>query len=149
MVRALATVIALGVVVAGPVRGADPESSSPQRATVTITDSRLVVVPQSLREGVAIFIAVNKGRKPHSLAILGPSLSLASERIAAGRTTRLTVLLHSGRYRLWDPVGLGKAKAHPLQVKAEPPPKVSRVELPPRPLGPTYSCDDDVDDVVC
>jgi hypothetical protein len=141
--------MALGVVVQGPVQAGGQRTAATQRATVTITDSQLVVEPSSLQVGVAVFVAVNKGRKPHSFAILGPGLSLQTAKLAAGRTARLTVLLHSGSYKLWDPVGLGKAKAHALQVKAAPPPKVSRVELPPRELGPTYSCDDDVEDTVC
>jgi hypothetical protein len=142
-------VIVFGVVVAGPVRARDTQVPAVQRATVTITDARLVVVPSSLEPGVAVFVALNKGRKPHSLAIAGPNLSLKTAKLTAGGSARLTVNLHRGSYRLWDPVGLGKAKAHALQVKASPPPKVTRVEPPQGELGPNYSCDDDIDDVVC
>lgn len=146
---ALASVMVLGVVVAGPVRAGGTQVPAVQRATVTITDSRLVVVPSSLEVGVAVFVALNRGRKPHGLAIAGPNLSLKTAKLAAGGTARLTVDLHRGSYRLWDPVGLGKTRAHALQVKASPPPKVTRVEPPQSELGPDYSCDDDLDDVVC
>lgn len=150
MVRAaLAAVIALSVVVASAALAGTRQESAVQRATVTITDSTLVVSPTSLQTGVATFVAVNKGRRPHGFAILGPALSLRTAKLAAGRSARLTVLLHAGSYRLWDPVGLGRTKARSLQVKTPPPPKVDRIVLPRGELGPTYSCEDDMDDIQC
>jgi hypothetical protein len=143
-------VAVVGVVVAaaGPAQAGERHAAL-QSATVTITDSTLVVSRASMLSGVTRFVAVNKGRKPHGLAIAGPSVSSRTAQVAAGRTVRLTVILHGGTYTLWDPFGLGKAKAQRLQVKVPPPPKVTRVEPPPSELGPHYSCDDDIDDVVC
>jgi hypothetical protein len=141
-------VIALAVAVAGPAPAAERHAAA-QSATVTITDSRLIVSRTSMLNGVTTFVAINRGRKPHAFAIKGPKVSTRTAKVAAGRSARLTVLLHGGTYTLWDPVALGRAKGQQLQVKVPPPPKVSRIEMPSGELGPTYSCDDDVDDIIC
>lgn len=150
MVRAaFVAVVAIAVVAAMPAAGGVRKATASQSATVTITDARIAVSPASLRTGVATFVAVNKGRKLHSFAIAGPGVSVRTAKLQAGRSARLTVNLHSGRYTLWDPVALGRKRAQTIAVKPTPPPKVERVELPPGELGPNYSCDDDFDDVVC
>jgi hypothetical protein len=104
-------VAVVGVVVAaaGPAQAGERHAAL-QSATVTITDSTLVVSRASMLSGVTRFVAVNKGRKPHGLAIAGPSVSSRTAQVAAGRTVRLTVILHGGTYTLWDPFGLGKCR---------------------------------------
>jgi hypothetical protein len=85
------------------------------KVTVTFTDARFVLSPAGLQAGTAKFLVVNKGQKPHALAIAGPGLKSArTPKLAAGATATLTVVLRAGAYALSDAVG--KANGHWLVV---------------------------------
>jgi hypothetical protein len=78
------------------------------KVTVTLTDAKLTVYPGGLRAGNATFVVVNKGQKFHVLAISGPGLKgIRTPKLAAGRSTTLTLKLRTGAYLLSDPMGLG------------------------------------------
>jgi len=123
------------------------------RTTVVVTDRTLTVSRASMLEGVVTFVAVNRGRKPHALAIKGPSLNLRTPMLATGKSARLTVLLRPGRYTLWDPVALGKARQRFLRVTA--PPKLADPSVARPPSGPGWDpdaywdCALDIDDERC
>jgi hypothetical protein len=85
-----------------------------------MTDTKLGISPTGLQAGSTTFTVVNNGKRLHAFQITGPGLEkgLATARIAPGKTTSVTVNLRSGAYMLTlsDPVGLGMAATHWLQV---------------------------------
>jgi plastocyanin len=87
---------------------------------VTMTDTKLGVSPTGLQAGSTTFTVVNRGKRLHAFQITGPGLKkgLATAKLAPGKTASVTVNLRSGAYMLTlsDPVGLGMAATHWLQV---------------------------------
>jgi hypothetical protein len=76
--------------------------------TVTFTDTTLRVSPVNPGSGSTRFVVLNKGKKLHVLAIVGPVLrGVHTGKVAAGSKATLTVNLRRGVYVLSDPVGLG------------------------------------------
>ena len=74
--------------------------------TVTFTDSKLVVSRGSFEAGPATFVVVNKGQKPHVLAIIGPGIkNIRTRKLATGKSATLTLTLRTGAYMLTDPIG--------------------------------------------
>jgi hypothetical protein len=150
---ALVAVAALGGVLAAAALAA-PARDSALRTSVVVTDTGLTVSRTSMLEGVVTFVATNRGRKAHAFAIRGPALSLRTARIGAGKTARLTVLVRAGRYALWDPLVLGRAKQKVLEVKA-PEKKLDPSVIRPEPTGPGWDpnaywdCEQDLDDERC
>ena len=86
------------------------------KVTVTFTDKKFVVSPAGLQAGTANFVVVNKGQKPHALAIVGPGLTgvRRTPKLAAGKSATLTVTLKMGAYVLSDAVA--KSSGHWLVV---------------------------------
>jgi hypothetical protein len=85
---------------------------------VTVTDTR-VIAPTGLDSGATQFVIANTGRRPHVVAIAGPGLARPrTGRIAPGHSVTLSVRLRAGAYllSLTDPVGLGMASTHWVQV---------------------------------
>jgi len=76
------------------------------KVTVTVTDTTLGISPAGLQAGRATFVVMNKGRKPHALAIAGPGLrGVRTPKLATGKSATLTVTLRTGAYVLSDPFG--------------------------------------------
>jgi uncharacterized cupredoxin-like copper-binding protein len=74
--------------------------------TVTLKEYKLTPSTKKLAAGRVTFVAVNRGKIPHALAISGPGLKVTkSTLIAAGKSARLTITLKGGSYALWCPVG--------------------------------------------
>ena len=75
-------------------------------AGVTILDSGTVKLGRAaIRAGTVTFVAVNKGKERHALAIMGPGIAAKrSAAIAPGHSARLTVTVKKGMYMLWDPI---------------------------------------------
>jgi hypothetical protein len=72
--------------------------------TVTVTDTTLGISPAGLQAGIATFVVVNGGQKPHALAIVGPGLrNVHTPKLATGKRATLTVTLRTGAYVLSDP----------------------------------------------
>jgi len=86
------------------------------KVTVTFTDKKFVISPADLQAGTARFVVVNKGQKPHALAIVGPGLNgpRRTPKLAAGKSATLTVTLKMGAYVLSDAVA--KLSGHWLVV---------------------------------
>jgi hypothetical protein len=106
LVVAVVSVLALAVTGVAPARNTRQAVS---KVTVTFTDSTLRASPTTPGSGVTTFVVVNKGKKMHALTVKGPGVKGAhSARVAAGRTTKLTVTLKPGAYVLSDPAGLGE-----------------------------------------
>jgi plastocyanin len=103
------------------------------RVTVTEREYKLTLSTHSFKPGGYVFVAVNRGKVAHSLAISGPGITL--KRIAGvikpGASRSLTVTLRQGKYKLWCPqpghAGLGMSTS--LKVgggaAAPPPPPTS------------------------
>lgn len=74
--------------------------------TVTILDGgKVKLARSSIAAGSVTFVAVNKGKQTHALAIMGPGISgKRTAALAPGKTARLTVKLRKGMYMLWDPI---------------------------------------------
>jgi uncharacterized cupredoxin-like copper-binding protein len=102
-VAAVCAVALGGAAIGGVVARAQVTVST---VTVTMKEYKLTPSTKKVAAGRVTFVAVNKGRIPHALAIAGPGLKTKkSAMIAAGKSARLTVTLKGGSYALWCPVG--------------------------------------------
>jgi hypothetical protein len=112
---ALATVAALTL--AGAALAAIGATAGPT-AGVTILDSGTVRLGRTaIRAGTVTFVAVNKGKQRHALAIMGPGIAnKRSAAIAPGQSGRLTVTVKKGMYMLWDPIGGSMKRSAMLMV---------------------------------
>jgi plastocyanin len=87
------------------------------KVTVTFSDRAFRFNPDSLNAGPTSFVVVNKGKRSHVLEITGPGLKGAhTAKLAAGKSTTLTVILRKGAYILSDPVGLSPYNVQYLDV---------------------------------
>jgi plastocyanin len=79
--------------------------------TVTETEYKLTFSSTSFHPGPYTFLAVNRGKIIHALAISGPGVQKSTGTLQPGQSARLTVTLQAGRYDLYCPVpghkGLG------------------------------------------
>ncbi len=117
MPRPVAVALAFGLGVTGAAVADATRHSVAATVTVTFTDTRLVVSRGSLETGTVTFVVINRGRKLHMLAIEGPGLNGArTQKVAAGRSARLTLTLLTGAYSLSDPAGLGPSVVRWLVV---------------------------------
>jgi hypothetical protein len=104
---ALVAVLAISLGLTGTALAGVARRSVTTNVTVTFTDTKFHLSPAGLQAAPAKFVDVNKGRKPHALAIAGPGLKGAqTPKLAAGATATLTVKLRTGAYVLSDAVGL-------------------------------------------
>lgn len=111
LVGAVVLVLGLaGAALAGVVARAAEKTA---RVTVIEREYRLIVSTHVFKPGRYAFVAVDKGRLSHALAIAGPGIKTERVRglIKPGASRTLLVTLRSGSYRLWCPVpghaGLG------------------------------------------
>ena len=81
------------------------------RVTATESEYKIVLSQTSLKAGTYTFVAINKGKIAHSLAVNGPGV--ANKRIAGtirpGSSKTLTVTLRKGIYDVYCPVTGHKA----------------------------------------
>jgi plastocyanin len=81
------------------------------RVTATETEYKIVLSRASLKPGTYSFVAVNKGKIAHSLAVNGPGV--AHKRITGtippGSSKTLTITLRKGSYDVYCPVDGHKA----------------------------------------
>jgi plastocyanin len=84
---------------------------SSSRVTATESEYKIVLSRPSMKPGTYSFVAVNKGKIAHSLAVNGPGI--AHKRIAGiippGSSRTLTVTLRKGSYDIYCPVDGHKA----------------------------------------
>lgn len=92
---------AIGGVVAGP------GAASPKVRIVTVVEKEFSLTPSTrkLSAGKVTFVAVDKGKFRHALAIAGAGVKARTAVLAPGKSARLTVTLKSGVYNVWCPVG--------------------------------------------
>jgi len=76
------------------------------RVTVTETEYHLTFSRKTFAPGAYIFIALDKGKIAHSLAISGPGIKekQLSGNVNPGGARPLTVTLRDGKYTVWCPV---------------------------------------------
>jgi plastocyanin len=81
------------------------------RITATESEYKIVLSRTSLKPGTYNFVAVNKGKIAHSLAINGPGVAhkRIAGTIAPGASKTLTVTLRKGSYDVYCPVAGHKA----------------------------------------
>jgi uncharacterized membrane protein YgcG len=105
--------VALAGVSTGSVKGAGAIE-----VNVVVMDGRLTVKPTKLTAGKVTFVAVNKGKVKHALAIMGNGLApKRTPALAAGKSARLVVTLKPGQYHVWDPVTSSMSRATYLTVR--------------------------------
>ena len=81
-----------------------------KRVTATESEYKIVLSQTSLTAGTYIFVAVNKGKIVHSLAVNGPGVARKrTGTIAPGTSKTLTVTLRKGSYDIYCPVDGHKA----------------------------------------
>lgn len=87
---------------------AGPGAAAPKVKVVTVVEKEFSLTPSTrkLAAGKVTFVATNKGKFPHALAIKGPGLKTAKTAVLTpGSAARLTVTLKNGTYTMWCPVG--------------------------------------------
>ena len=108
VVRLGLPVAALGLALAGAATAGliARAGSSATRVTVTETEYHLTLSRKTFAPGVYTFIALDKGKIAHSLAISGPGIKekQLSGNVNPGGARPLTVTLRDGKYTLWCPV---------------------------------------------
>jgi plastocyanin len=77
--------------------------------TVTETDFKLAFSTTSFQPGAYTFVAVNRGRVVHALAISGQGIHQSTGDIQPGQSARFGVTLKAGRYDVYCPVPGHKA----------------------------------------
>jgi len=98
------TVAALGL--AGAALAGVTQHSAATKVTVTFTDTTFGISQGGVQAGAATFVVVNKGQKPHVLAIIGPGIkNIRTRKLATGKSATLTLTLRTGAYMLTDPIG--------------------------------------------
>jgi plastocyanin len=69
------------------------------------TDFHIALSKKSFSPGTYTFVAVNKGKTTHALAITGPGLKNADTAdISPGQSVKLTVTFKDGKYDIYCPV---------------------------------------------
>ena len=113
--------------------------SSTVQADVTILDGgKIRVSPMTFAPGMLTLVAVNKGKLPHALAIMGTALEpKRTPTIGTGKTARLTVTVKVGMYHVWDPVRSSMSHATMLTVRATNTPATSSPSPPTSGSGST------------
>jgi plastocyanin len=98
---------------------AGPGAASPKVQIVKVTEKEFSLAPSTrqVSAGTVTFVAVNKGKFPHALAIAGKGLKAKTAVVAPGKSARLTVTLKSGSYAVWCPVGNHAALGMKLALK--------------------------------
>jgi ABC-type transport system substrate-binding protein len=87
--------------------GGSPAGASAKATTVKAveTDFHIALSKKSFSPGTYTFVAQNKGKTTHALAITGPGLKNAdTSDISAGQSVKLTVTLKDGKYDIYCPV---------------------------------------------
>jgi plastocyanin len=87
--------------------GASPAGASAKTTTVKAieTDFHIALSKKSFSPGTYTFVAVNKGKTTHALAITGPGLKNADTAdISPGQSVKLTVTFKKGKYDIYCPV---------------------------------------------
>src|SRR4051812_33342432 len=123
---------AAGLAATGLAAGAALAGGGGATKTVTVTLKEFKLVPSTakLTAGKTTFVAVNRGKFPHALALKGA----ASGRTAVlkpGATARFTVTLKNGAYTLWCPVRTHAAPGMKLALRVGPGAPAGRGAPPP------------------
>jgi hypothetical protein len=83
-----------------------------------LLDGKLKVSETTFTPGKLTLVVVNGGKLSHGLAIAGAHLPLKrTATIGSGMTTKLTLTVGVGSYRVWDPVRSSRGHATPLMVR--------------------------------
>jgi uncharacterized cupredoxin-like copper-binding protein len=93
-VLAGAAVLLVAAAFAATAFGHTTHAVKSQKVTVTATEFKFAFSPKAVHPGSVTFHVVNKGHVVHDFKIAGKS----SARIAAGKSTNLTVTLKAGKY---------------------------------------------------
>ena len=102
LAAAAAGIAAAGLATGGALAGGS--GGTVKTVTVTLKEFKLVPSTTKLAAGKTTFVAVNKGKFPHALALKGAATARTAL-IKPGATARFTVTLKNGNYTLWCPVG--------------------------------------------
>jgi uncharacterized cupredoxin-like copper-binding protein len=101
--------LAVALLAGRSVAGTAAQSSS--RVTATESEYKIVLSRTSVKAGTYTFVAVNKGKIAHSLAVNGPGVAhkRIAGTIAPGSSKTITVTLRKGSYDVYCPVDGHKA----------------------------------------
>jgi uncharacterized cupredoxin-like copper-binding protein len=107
---------ALGAVAFTGVSPAGASSATTVKAVET--DFHIALSKKTFKAGTYTFVAVNKGKTTHALAITGPGLHASSADISPGQSVKLTVKFKSGsKYDIYCPVPGHKMLGMNMNVK--------------------------------
>jgi uncharacterized cupredoxin-like copper-binding protein len=87
--------------------GSGPAGASTKATTVKAveTDFHIALSKKAFKPGKYTFVAINKGKTTHALAITGPGLKNADTAdISPGQSVKLTVTFKKGKYDIYCPV---------------------------------------------
>jgi uncharacterized cupredoxin-like copper-binding protein len=99
--------------------GASPAGASSAITVKAVeTDFHIALSKKTFKAGTYTFVAVNKGKTTHALAITGPGLHASSADISPGQTVKLTVKFKSGsKYDIYCPIPGHKMLGMNMNVK--------------------------------
>ena len=118
LAAAAAGIAATGIAATGLAAGgalAGGSGATVKTVTVTLKEFKLVPSTTKLSAGKTTFVAVNRGKFPHALALKGAATARTAL-IKPGATARFTVTLKNGNYTLWCPVGTHAAAGMKLTL---------------------------------
>jgi len=113
LAAAAAGIAAAGLAAGGALAGGS--GGAVKTVTVTLKEFRLVPSTTKLAAGKTTFVAVNRGKFPHALALKGAATARTAL-LKPGATARFTVTLKNGNYTLWCPVGTHAAAGMKLTL---------------------------------
>jgi len=94
-------------------------SGSSTRATVTLSDGKVTVMPKTFTPGRLTLLIVNHGKLTHAFAIMGTGLQAKrTPALATGKTATLIVTVKPGAYFVWDPLRSKLSQATAISVSA-------------------------------
>ena len=107
-----------GIAAAGLAAGVAFAGGDGATKTVTVTLKEFKLVPSmaKLTAGRTTFVAVNRGKFPHALALKGAATGKTAV-LKPGASARFTVTLKNGAYTLWCPVGTHAAAGMKLAFR--------------------------------
>ncbi len=116
VIAVLGSFFALLIAATPALPAAKPSSSTAtmtaaKRVTATESEYKIGLSQTSVKAGTYVFVAVNKGKIAHSLALNGPGVShkRIAGTIAPGSSKTITVSLRKGTYDVYCPVDGHKA----------------------------------------
>jgi plastocyanin len=97
---------------------ASPPPTGSTTLSAALTDFKIGLSPAVFRPGAYVFLAEQRGQRPHALSIKGPGVDTKTTATIqpGGASQGLTVTLQPGVYELWCPVDNHKGQGMSITI---------------------------------